>query len=156
VIDAKVREMMRADTRSVTPQSALGDVARALADSSRSSLPVVEDGRLVGIIGQSDLLFQEVEDEVDATPAALNILGAFVFLEPLERWREHFRRAFGTTVTDVMTREPVTITAEDTVHEAARRMIDHDVNSLPVVDASGALSGVITRADIVGALAREW
>ena len=55
-----------------------------------------------------------------------------------------------------MESEPVTITAEQTVHDAAQKMIDHNVNRLPVVDGAGALVGVISRADIVRALAEEW
>jgi len=79
-----------------------------------------------------------------------------IFLERMDHWRERFRRAFGTTVRDLMAAEVHTIPPQVTLHEAARRMIDHDVSRLPVVDEAGAVVGVISRADVVRALAEEW
>ena len=60
-------------------------------------MPVVDDGKLVGMVGQSDLIFQEIEDDVEM-PHTLPILGGVIFLERMDHWRERFRKAFGTTV----------------------------------------------------------
>ena len=150
-----VRDRMQVDSPTVTPDTGIGELARLLSDAGRSSVPVVEDGRLVGMVGQADLIFQEVEDDVEM-PHTLPILGGVIFLEGLDQWRERFRRAFGTTVGDLMTRKPATIAPEATLHEAARTMVHRNVNRLPVVDSGGAVLGVISRADIVRALAEEW
>jgi CBS domain-containing protein len=150
-----VRDRMQVDAVTVTPDTGIRDLARLLSDAGRSSVPVVENGKLVGMVGQADLIFQEVEDDVEM-PHTLPILGGVIFLEGLDRWKERFRRAFGTTVGDLMTREPVTVGPEATLHDAARTMIHRNVNRLPVVDADGAVLGVISRADVVRALAEEW
>jgi CBS domain-containing protein len=155
MIDEKVSQRMHAGGPTVTPQTGIGDLARLLSDERLSSVPVVDNGRLVGMVGQADLVFQAIEDEVDL-PHTLPILGGVIFLENMDHWRERFRKAYGTTVEDLMSREPVTVGPDDTVHEAAHRMVEHNVNRLPVVDGSGAVAGVISRADVVRALAEEW
>jgi CBS domain-containing protein len=153
--EANVGQVMDGAAVTVTPDTGIEELARILSDERRSSVPVVQAGKLVGIVGQSDLIFQEIEDEVEL-PHTLPILGGVIFLERMDHWRERFRRAYGTTVADLMTADPVTVTPDDTVHHAAHLMIEHDKNRLPVVDATGAVVGVISRADIVRALAEEW
>jgi CBS domain-containing protein len=61
-------------------------------------------------------------------------------------------KAFAATVGDLMTRDVRTIGPGDTIHEAAKKMAKHDVSRLVVVDG-GQMVGVISRADIVRALA---
>jgi CBS domain-containing protein len=155
MIDEKVSHRMHAGGPTVTPQTELRELAQVLSDERLSSVPVVDDGRLVGMVGQADLVFQAIEDEVDL-PHTLPILGGVIFLENMDHWRDRFRRAYGTKVDDLMNRDPVTVSPDDTVHEAASRMVEHNVNRLPVVDDSGAVAGVISRADVVRALAEEW
>ena len=156
MIDAKVSEMMRPDTRSVAPDTSVGDLARLLSDEALSSVPVIEDGRVIGIVGQADLLFQELQEEESRLPQGFPILGAMVFLEPVDRWRDELRKAFGVTARDLMTDDVLTVAPDQPVHEAARTMVDRDVNRRPVVDGEGRLLGVHSRADIVRALADEW
>jgi CBS domain-containing protein len=155
VIDEKVAQRMRRGGSTVAPETDIGELARLLSGEQLSSVPVVQDGKLVGMVGQADLVFQEIEDEVDL-PHTLPIFGGVIFLERMDRWRDRFRKAYGTTVGDLMTTDPVTVGADDSVHDAAQKMVDHNVNRLPVVDETGAVAGVISRADIVAALAEEW
>jgi CBS domain-containing protein len=155
MIDQKVSQRMRRAAPTIGPDADLATLARVLSEQGVSSLAVVEDGRLVGIVGEADLVFQAVEDEIEM-PHTLPILGGVIFLERMDEWRERFRKAFGTSVRDLMEPKPITISPDDTVHEAAQRMVDHNVNRLPVVDQAGAVAGVISRADIVRALAEEW
>jgi len=150
-----VSQMMHTEFQTIAPDMAIGDLARLLSDERMSSVAVVEDGKLVGMVGQSDLIFQEIEQDVEM-PHTIPIFGGVIFLERMDHWRERFRRAFGTTAADLMTSDPVTLKPEDTVHRAAGEMIKHDINRLPVVDDAGAVVGVISRADVVRALAEEW
>ncbi len=111
MIDEKVAQRMHTGGPTVTPQTEIGELARLLSDERLSSVPVIEDGRLVGMVGQADLVFQAIEDEVDL-PHTLPILGGVIFLENMDEWRDRFRRAYGTTVEDLMNREVVTISAD--------------------------------------------
>ena len=153
--DLLVRDRMQTNPVTVTPDTEIRDLAVLLSDERLSSVAVIENGELVGVVGQADLIFQEIEDEVEM-PHTLPIFGGVIWLENVDKWEERFRRAFGTTVRDLMTKDVETIGESATLHEAAKRMIDHNVNRLPVVDGSGSMVGVISRADVVRALAEEW
>ena len=150
-----VSQMMHTEFQTIAPDMAIGDLARLLSDEHMSSVAVVDNGKLVGMVGQSDLIFQEIEDDVEM-PHTIPILGGVIFLERMDHWREKFRKAFGVTAADLMTSDPISVAPGDSVHEAASEMIKHDVNRLPVVDDTGAVVGVISRADVVRALAEEW
>jgi CBS domain-containing protein len=153
--DVTVGQRMHTDVPTVTPETEIGELARLMSDERQSSLAVVSEGKLVGMVGQSDLIFQEIEDEVEL-PHTLPIFGGVIFLERMGHWQDRFRRAYGTTAGDLMSKEPVSVGTGDTVHEAAKLMVKHNVNRLPVVDDDDAVVGAISRADIVRALAEEW
>ena len=91
MIDEKVAQRMRTGGPAVTPETGIHELADLLSDSELSSVPVVADGKLVGMVGQADLVFQEVEDDVDM-PHTLPILGGVIFLERMDRWRSAFAR----------------------------------------------------------------
>jgi CBS domain-containing protein len=99
-------------------------------------LPVVdEDGRLVGILSQRDLFFN----------ALVRALGFGSTAES--------RTLQGMLVKEAMTEDVVTTTPETPVVAAAQVMVDRKIGCLPVVDA-GALVGILSESDIVGAVAR--
>jgi len=151
VIDAKVKDVLRRDMRSVQPETEVGEVARLLSDDALPSLPVVEDGRVVGVISQSDLLFQELQDEESVLPHAFPLLGGMVFLEPVDRWREQFRRAFGVTVREFVAPAAAEVPLDATLAEALRLLARHGRDALPVVEEGGHLVGVATRAELLSA-----
>jgi CBS domain-containing protein len=74
-------------------------------------------------------------------------------LEPLGRFEQRLRKAFASKATDMMTLDPDTVAPETTVQEAARLIHSSGHNRLPVVE-DGRLVGVVTRVDVLGALAR--
>ena len=77
-----------------------------------------------------------------------------MFLEPLRRFEGRLRKAAAAAARDMMTRDPVTVEADDPVRKAARLIADSGHNRLPVVD-DGRLVGIVTRVDVLGALAAE-
>jgi len=77
-----------------------------------------------------------------------------VFLEPLRRYEGRLKKAFASTVADLMTEEPVTIEAGASVKEAGRIIVRRGHNRLPVVE-HGRLVGVVTRVDVLEALTRD-
>ena len=85
-------------------------------------LPVLRDGRLVGVVSDSDLKRAEA-------------LGAH---DP----------ASGMKIGEIMTRNPITVPADYTAGEAAQILLDHNVSGLPVTNAEGELVGTITRDDL--------
>jgi CBS domain-containing protein len=57
------------------------------------------------------------------------------------------------TVEDIMTRDVITVSPATPIHEAASLMVEHRVSNLPVIDAEGRLVGIVSRADLIRALA---
>lgn len=140
----RVVDLMTTDVITTTTDTGLKDAARVLIQAGVSGLPVVDgDGRLVGIITEAD--FVEAEADRAWGREKRRLLDA-LFGERQPRQ--------ATTVGEAMTRHPVVIDMESDVTEAARKMIEHGVKRLPVVNPDGRLEGIISRADILRAFAR--
>ena len=140
----QVREVMTTDVMTVGPDIGLKAAARVMIDRGISGLPVVDDaGKLVGIITEADF----VKQEADRSHRRYRRL-----LDALFGEREH--RLVGENVGDAMTRHPIVVDPETRVAEAAREMADRGIKRLPVVNDSGELVGIVSRADIMAAFVR--
>ena len=116
----KCREIMTSDVRTATRDMPLRDVAILMRDGDMGSVPVVEDGKLVGIVTDRDMVVRSIADGKDAS----------------------------TSVSEAMTTEIFSVKPDDFVFEAIRLMGDKQVRRIPVVDESGALAGIIAMADV--------
>jgi CBS domain-containing protein len=147
-----VREIMDSDPVTVSPDASVEEVVGAMRDNELPGLPVVDaDGRCVGIVTEADLVLPDDEGDLHV-PHYINLFGGTVFLEPLGRFEERLRKAFASKASDLMTEDPHTVESAATVREAARAIHETGHNRLPVVD-DGRLVGVVTRVDVLGALA---
>jgi CBS domain-containing protein len=144
----KVRDLMQSDVRTTGPEESLKDVARTLVDNSISGMPVCDaDGRVVGVISEGDILFKERgRPERRAAPLGWLLDGGS---------RADLKKATARTVSDAMTAPAITVRPSSSATEAARRMIEHGVNRLPVVTQDGKVVGSVTRADLVRAFSRS-
>lgn len=140
-----VREIMHTDWPTLGPESTIEDAIRLFAEARISGAPVVSDGRLVGIITEGDLIFQDAEVRA---PGFLDILGGLVPLGSTEEYRREALKSAGVTVDEVMTEDVTTAAPEATLVEAATLMADRRRKILPVVEGD-RLVGVITRIDIL-------
>lgn len=148
-----VREIMDPDPVTVAPDTPVEEVIRLLSENELPGLPVVDaDGRCVGIVTEADLVIADEEGELHL-PHFINLFGGVVFLEPLRRFEDRLRKAFAATVADMMTSDPTVIAPDATASEAARIVSESGHNRLPVVE-EGRLVGVVSRADVLGALTR--
>jgi CBS domain-containing protein len=138
----RVEDAMTRDVISVTPSSSLKTAVTLFLAHGISGLPVVEGGRLVGVLSESDIVAKETSGYSN---------GDLSRAEATHLQRE---RAAGT-VAEAMTPDPVTAEPWTPIWAAADLMAVHDVNRLPVVDPGGSLLGIVTRADLVRAFARS-
>jgi CBS domain-containing protein len=116
-------------------------------------VPVVDkDGRCVGIVSEADLVLPDDQGDLHI-PHYINLFGGTVFLEPLGRFEKRLRKAFASTAEDMMTADPDTISPDADAKDAGRLIHQTGHNRLPVVDDDGRLVGVVTRLDVLGALA---
>jgi CBS domain-containing protein len=148
-----VRDIMDTSPITVAPDASVEEVVGAMRDHELPGVPVVDgDGRCVGIVTEADLVLPDDQGDLHI-PHYINLFGGTVFLEPLGRFEQRLRKAFASKATDMMTSDPDTVAPETTVQEAARLIHESGHNRLPVVE-DGRLVGVVTRLDVLGALAR--
>lgn len=118
----KVRDRMSAPPVTIAPGASVQEALTLMREYNVRHLPVLDDGRLVGLVN-------DIELRTAYFPSLLEEL----------------------SVADLMNREPVTIQAGDTVYQAARLIHNFRLTGLPVLDGE-ALVGVITLADILRVL----
>jgi CBS domain-containing protein len=151
-----VRDIMDADPVTVRTGDTVEEVVRLLRGHELPGLPVVdEQGDLVGIVTEDDLVITDDEGEDLHVPHYIELFGGIVFLEPLRRFEGRLRKATAATVQDLMTADPVTVAPGASVHEAGRVIVERGHNRLPVVEDGHRLVGVLTRVDVLEALTRE-
>jgi CBS domain-containing protein len=140
-----VEAVMTKNVVTVNVSTPLRDVAALLAEKEISGLPVVADGRVVGVVSEADILAKERGRPRDRS-------GLLAFL--IDDHAAAELKLEARTAGEAMTAPALTIGPDRPVAEAAATMIDERVNRLPVVDADGSLLGIVTRADLVRAFVR--
>jgi CBS domain-containing protein len=129
------------------------EVVALLREHGLPGVPVVDDeGRCVGIVTEADLVLPDDQGDLHL-PHYINLFGGTVFVEPLGRYEQRLRKAFASTAEDMMTRDPNTVGPDMSAKEAALLIHETGHNRLPVVE-DGRLVGVVTRLDVLGALAK--
>ena len=147
----KVKDIMSKNVITISPGNSVEEAAKILSNNNVSGLPVVEDGKLVGIVSESDLI---VKDKKLHFPDYINVIGGIIYLESYKKFKKEFKKFIAVKVEDLMSEKVITVNPEDTVEDAATIMSDKDVNRLPVVEGD-KLVGIITRGDIVRDLAKD-
>jgi CBS domain-containing protein len=144
--DVKVEQIMTRDVSTVRPEATLAEVVEKLLDKPYSALPVVDvAGRLVGIVSDTDLLERgDMEVSISLKRATDPELARSL----IGRLRQNTR-----AVSQVMTLNPVTINPQASLSEAARLMGKRNMKRLPVVETDKQLVGMVSRFDILTALA---
>jgi CBS domain-containing protein len=140
----RVRDVMTQDVATVAPDTDLRDLAALLVQKRISGVPVVEGGRVVGVVSERDILFKERS----STGLSRGVLGWLMDEGDLTL------KIDARTAREAMTSPPLTIGPARGVADAAAIMLDENVSRLPVVD-HGRLVGIVTRHDLVRAFARS-
>jgi CBS domain-containing protein len=149
---ATVADIMERDPIAVGRDDDVESVIRVLREHELPGVPVVDGSRnLVGIITENDLILRDEQADLHL-PHHLNIMGGVIYLESMKHFEERIKKAFASKAEDMMTPDPITVTPDAPVEEAARLIAKHKHNRLPVVDDDGRLVGVVTRLDVLDAI----
>ena len=125
-----VQDWMSKDLVAIDEDTSIMKASKIMKQNKIQHVPVLRKGRLVGIVSDRDLK--------EATPSkatALDIHEMYYLLDTI-------------SVKSLMPKKLYMITPGETVEKAAAVMLKHHVSALPVVDAKGALAGIITKGDI--------
>ncbi|ABO66333.1 MULTISPECIES: CBS domain-containing protein [Geobacillus] len=114
-----VRDVMSTDIQYCTPLDNIYEVAVKMREFDVGAIPIVDDGHLVGMITDRDLVVRGIAEKHPGS----------------------------TAVTEVMSRDLVTLSPDDSVQKAADMMARHQIRRLPVVE-NGRLVGIVALGDL--------
>lgn len=129
-----VEKWMSRIPATISEDDSLGTALRILKERKIRRLPVLKEGKLVGIVTDRDL-----KAASPSRATSLDIWELHVLIEKLK-------------IRDIMSTALVTIRPDDTIEKAARLMLEKKIGGLPVLDADGDLAGILTEADVFRAL----
>ncbi len=148
---ATAKDIMTKEVLTVTTDVTIEGLARILTKHDISGAPVVdEDGKLIGIVTESDLIKMEQRLHI---PTVINIFDAVIYLGSSKKFEEDIKRMAATTVEDIFRKDVVTIAENATIEEIATIMSEKNIHHLPVVK-KGRLVGIVGKKDIVKAIAK--
>jgi CBS domain-containing protein len=144
----KAKDIMNKELITVSPKMEITKAAEILLEKGINGVPVLDSGRLVGILCQSDLIAQQKNLPL---PSLFTLLDGFVPLKSAKHFEKALRKIAATTVADSMTRDPVTVGPETSIEEIATLMVDKNFHTLPVVEGR-KLVGIIGKEDVLRTL----
>jgi CBS domain-containing protein len=115
-----ITEAMTPNPTTVGPDATTQEAARAMKSENVGSLPIVEDGRLVGVVTDRDITLRVVAEG----------------------------KSVETPVGQIASKEVVCVDPQQSLEEAARLMAEHQVRRLPVCEEDGKLVGILAQADV--------
>lgn len=115
-----VSEVMTAQVATASRKTTIAEVAKTMAEVESGTVPVVEDGKVVGLITDRDIVLRVVAEG----------------------------RSFDSPVSEVMTDDVQTCSADDNVADAAAKMGSHQIRRLVVLNDAGRLAGILSLGDI--------
>ena len=126
-----VSEIMRTEVATLGGKDKLDVVQDVMKLGRVRHLPVLEEGRLVGIVSNRDLLEASLSKALDFDPGSRR-----TFLRSVE-------------IGEVMAKDVATVGPDATLAEAARILVGRRIGCLPVVGADGTLIGLVTETDLL-------
>jgi CBS domain-containing protein len=129
-----VADVMTRDVVTVPPSAAYGTCFGLMRMHGVGALPVVDGGRLTGIVTLTDLVLKDPRPPVR---------------ERYERGPRRERSHGARTAAELMTRHLVTAHPDTPLAAAVRRLVQHRINRLPVIDGEGRLAGIVSRSDVL-------
>ncbi len=145
----KVKDIMTRDLITVSLEMEIAHAAKLLLEKHINGVPVVDrEGKMVGILCQSDLITQQKRFPI---PSVFTLLDGFIPLTSMKHIKKEAQKISATTVAHAMTPNPFTVSPKMSIEEVATIMLDKNFNTLPVVDKE-KLVGIVGKEDILKTL----
>ena len=146
--DTLTRDIMTAPDVTVTPDTSVKDLAALFRDKRIGGVPVVQDGKLVGIVTEGDLMALDADVQY---PHYFELFDSIIYLGSQKKFKEQLEKAAAAIVDQLMTRRDKvkTIGPDEPARAAATLMSRHHFDRVPVVDENDAVVGLVTRHDIM-------
>jgi len=145
----QAKDIMTSDPVVVVQDWDIGKATTIMIEKGFNGLPVVDDnGRLVGIICQSDIIVQQKKLPL---PSYFTFLDGLISLRSMKSLEKEAQKIAATTVGDAMTPDPVSVSPDTGIETLAALMVDSNFHTLPVVE-DGQLVGVVGKKDVLRTL----
>jgi CBS domain-containing protein len=146
--EALARDIMTTPVITVHPELSVKDLAALFRENRIGGAPVVEDGRLVGIVTEGDLMALDADVQY---PHYFELFDSIIYLGSQKKFKEQLEKAAAANVRQLMThRDKVKTVGPDAPARAAGTIMSrHHFDRVPVVDEGDAVVGLITRHDIM-------
>jgi acetoin utilization protein AcuB len=125
-----IKDWMTKDPVTITEDTSMIKAIHTMKERRFRRLPVVAAGKLVGMVTDRDL-----KEASPSKATSLDVHELYYLLAELQ-------------VQEIMSRNPISVSQDDTVEHAAQVMLEHTISGLPVVDGGGKVVGIITQSDV--------
>ena len=123
----QIRDVMTDNPTTCEPTATVADAAKVMAREDVGPVPIVEGGRLVGLVTDRDIIVRVVAEGRDVT---------------------------STTVKDISSKDLITVTPDEELDRALQLMAQHQVRRIPVVEGDRVV-GIVSQADVARAADEE-
>ena len=146
----QVNEIMTRDVITVKPDMDVHKLAELFIDKNISGAPVVDASeKFLGLVLEDGLIFKDTKIHL---PTFVYFLSGF-FTIGEKKFEEELKKISATTVSGLMDAKPLTISKDASIEDVATLMVDKSIHYFPVLE-SGKLIGVVTKKDLVRAIAK--
>jgi len=149
--EVTVEQIMRTDVPQVGPDDSIAVVASTMVNNAIAGVPVIENGAIIGIITETDLIAREAEVE---TPTSVPFFDAIFYADAGPDYEEAMRKVLAVNARQLMSSPVFNIKSYATLGQAATLMIDEGIHTVPVVNDAMELVGIVTRTDLVRVISR--
>jgi len=139
-------DIMTTEVITVKEETPLKELAEILYKNRINGVPVVDDeGLLIGIICESDLIRKDKKLHI---PTVVALFDAVFYLESSKNIEKEIKQISATTVSDLFTREVVTVDEKTAIDEIATIMTQKKIYTIPVMDGE-RLVGIVGKGDVI-------
>lgn len=142
-----IKDIMTKQVITVSEDDTVEKCANLLITYNLSGLPVIDEkGKVKGIVTEGDLIRRA--SRING-PASLEVLGGIFYLESPKKFMDNIRRSMSNIVRDIMTKDVITVSPDNTIEDATTLLVQKNIKRLPVIDKEENLVGIVSRKDIV-------
>ncbi|WP_419787810.1 CBS domain-containing protein [Pseudodesulfovibrio sp.] len=145
------KDIMTTDCITLTPETEISAALKVLLDNKINGAPVVDDGQVVGVLCQSDLVAQQKKVTL---PSFFTLLDGVIPLSSPEEMEREMQKIAALKVGDAMTPAPTFIEPDTSIEDIATMMTNEKLYTLPVVEG-GRLVGVVGKEDVLNTLLKK-
>ena len=147
----QAKDIMTRKVLTVKEDMTVEEVAKFLVEHRISGTPVVDESdKLKGIVTEADLIIRNKKVHI---PTVVQLLEGVIYLESPKRFEEEMGRILGQKVSEVMTKEVITIKPNTYIEDIATLMSTERKYLLPVMEKN-KIVGIVGKADVVRAIAK--